>query len=365
VIEARHPSSAFGTFSPRGGEKATRVVLVAMMLLIGGTMRAEEPAIPIDRYIATLERIHSLVASNQLSAAQSEAAGLAGQEVLAFGANFHADQSLLESIRLARGADPLLLARIRLTIDELRGSTAPGPAPDPKLLQQVAKEQDVPELTAGGDIETDLVPDTPLAERIGLSIIEMLRWIGRKIVRFVEWIDDLFPDGKRTVRGMTVGMRWIVVGVVTAIVLLIVYLALVVIGRGRKGGPDVVTSAAPARSARDDDPLSRGATEWERYAEQLAGAERFREAIRAWYHAVLVTCYAAGVLHFRKGRTNWEYIASLPPATPWRAEFIRLTERFEQDWYGSLNSSRDAYDDCTAHARAVLDELHQQQRSAA
>jgi hypothetical protein len=80
---------------------------------------------------------------------------------------------------------------------------------------------------------------------------------------------------------------------------------------------------------------------------------------------VLVTCYAAGVLHFRKGRTNWEYIASLSPSMPWRPALIRLTQRFEQEWYGSMQSTRDAFDDCSAHARQILEELHASERGAA
>jgi hypothetical protein len=121
----------------------------------------------------------------------------------------------------------------------------------------------------------------------------------------------------------------------------------------------VVGTSVPFGSKRDEDPLSRGAMEWERYAIQLAAAGRFREAIRAWYHAVLVTCYAAGVLHFRKGRTNWEYVATLAPSLPWRPEMIRLTRRFEREWYGSDESTLGALDDCGASARAILESVRE------
>jgi hypothetical protein len=153
-------------------------------------------------------------------------------------------------------------------------------------------------------------------------------------------------------------MRWIVTAVVALIVIGILILAVEVTRRTRRAAAQTLTSNAPLRSARDDDPLSRGATEWERYAIQLAADGRFREAIRAWFHAVLVTCYASGVLHFRKGRTNWEYIASLPPSTAWRPELMRLTQRFEKAWYGSEQSTRDDLDDCSVRAQAILDELH-------
>jgi hypothetical protein len=73
---------------------------------------------------------------------------------------------------------------------------------------------------------------------------------------------------------------------------------------------------------------------------------------------VLVTCYGTGVLHYRKSRTNWEYIASLPPSIAWRSELIRLTQRFEQEWYGADQSTEDALDDCSTRAKLILDALH-------
>jgi hypothetical protein len=108
-------------------------------------------------------------------------------------------------------------------------------------------------------------------------------------------------------------------------------------------------------SKRDDDPLSRGATEWERYAAQLAASGRIREAIRAWYHAVLVTLYGAGILHFRKGRTNWEYVAALSPDLAWRAQFVALTRRFEEEWYGRDRSSIEAFEEVSERAQHILD----------
>jgi hypothetical protein len=160
-------------------------------------------------------------------------------------------------------------------------------------------------------------------------------------------------------------MRWIVITVVALIVIAIVFLAIEVVRRARRGDAQALASSSLLRSASDDDPLSRGAMEWERYAAQLAAAGRFREAIRAWYHAALVTCYAVGALHFRKGRTNWEYIASLSAATAWRPDFIRLTQRFEQEWYGSEQSTEDALEDCSAGAKRILEELQRSERGAA
>ena len=150
--------------------------------------------------------------------------------------------------------------------------------------------------------------------------------------------------------------RGLVTGIVLLIVLVLAMLAFETIRRSRDAAPeeDLVTSGA-VESRRDEDPLSRGANEWERYAAQLAAAGRTREAIRAWYHAVLVTLYAAGILHFKKSRTNWEYIAALSPDIAWRGEFVTMTRRFETEWYGRAQSNIDALDDAAGRARRILD----------
>lgn len=343
--------------------KTFGAMFLALLFVCGNAYA--KTILPIEVYISTLQRMHSLIATNQLAAAKTEAATLTGSEIVSPRGNFHADDSLLAAIAQARGADPVLLARIELTIVELGGAATADATPDPKLLRQVAAEQDVPELARGGELVPPPVPDVPLIERALRSIGESLKWLGKKIGQFIDWLREFLPDRLTEGPGATLGMRWIVIGVVALIVIAIVFLAIEVIRRARRGDAQTLASNAPLRSASDDDPLSRGAMEWERYAAQLAAAGRFREAIRAWYHAVLVTCYAVGALHFRKGRTNWEYIASLSAATAWRPDFIRLTQRFEQEWYGSEQSTEDALDDCSADAKRILEELQRSERGAA
>ena len=339
------------------------MTLVALFFVCGNAYA--KTTLPIEQYISTLQRLRSLIASNQLAVAKTDAAALVGSEIVSPRGNFHADDSLLEAIAQARGADPALLARIELTVVELGAATTADAAPDPKLLRQVAAEQEVPELARGGELVPPPVPEVPLIERALRSIAETFKWIGKKIKQFIDWLREFLPGEQAEGPGATMGMRWIVIAVVALIVIAIAFLAIEVIRRARRGDAETLASSAPLRSASDDDPLSRGALEWERYAAQLAAAGRFREAIRAWYHAVLVTCYAGGALHFRKGRTNWEYIASLSAATAWRPDFIRLTQRFEQEWYGSEQSTEDALDDCSADAKRILEELQRSERGAA
>jgi len=323
---------------------------------------AAEPAAPrqrltLDQYAAALERLHSLVATNQLDAAHAEAKSLTGAEVSSPLGPFVADDVLLDDASRITRVDRALLDRLALTIAELHAAGA-GRAtpPDPKLLREVAREQHVAGFVPGGEVATT-AKNTSLLERIADSIAEMVKWIGEKLGKLIDWLIDLLPRNAPSEKNSTGGIRWMVVAVVVTIVLLILGLAIEVIRRSRRGRTQAVQSSEPIGSTRDDDPLSRGATEWERYAAQLAAAGRFREAIRAWYHAVLVTCYGAGILHFRKGRTNWEYVASLAPSIVWRPELIELTRRFEQEWYGAEQSSSEVHDECGGRARRILEAL--------
>ena len=309
-------------------------------------------AMPVADYIASLERIDALLAANQRDAAKIEALTLKDVRVEWAKGGFRADASLIADI--ANGERARLIA----TIAELRRATGMSAAQaDRKLLEQIAAEQEPPELPKGGIVPTKLERDVPLLERVASSIADMLDWLGDKLKDFLDWLFDALPRRRNAAGQPTRGLHWIVWAVVGAILLVILYLAFDVLRRSRARGPAEVETSATIGSKQDADPLSRGATEWERYAGELASAGRFREAIRAWYHAVLVTCYAAGILHFRKGRTNWEYIASLAPSLDWRSDAIELTRRFEQEWYGALQSTRDAYDACSDRARAVLTAL--------
>ena len=315
---------------------------------------AGDSQIRLGQYLVALERLQSHLASNQLQVARDEARSLSKVDVDSPQGRFHADVPLLEAIANATRADVQLQSRLGVTIEEIRrvGPVSNAPA-DPSLLKRVASEQEVPGLAEGGEIP--ITPKTtPLMERIARSIAAGWEWIVEKLQRFLDWLADFLPSSFRR-PGATGGMRWIVAALVAVIVLLIVFLAIEVRRRSQRKSGTAIESSEPLGSNRDEDPLSRGASEWERYAAQLAQSGRFREAIRAWYHAALVSCYAAGVLHFRKSRTNWEYIAALAPSLGWRPEFISLTRRFEREWYGADQSTPDAYDDCRRRARTVIE----------
>jgi hypothetical protein len=122
----------------------------------------------------------------------------------------------------------------------------------------------------------------------------------------------------------------------------------------RRGAPEERGEAGEVSSRADENPLSREAGEWERYAAELAAAGRLREAIRAWYHAVLVTLFRAGRLHHQQGRTNWEYVSQVGPEARWRPAFIELTQAFDREWYGRSQSAAEALRSYSGTARELL-----------
>ncbi|HEV7425695.1 MAG TPA: DUF4129 domain-containing protein [Thermoanaerobaculia bacterium] len=339
-----------------------RVLLIA---IIAVASPAHAVTLTLGQYEDALTRIRNLIAAGDLNTARAEATTLAGDDVAAAGGRFKTDSTLIAEVNKARPRDLAVETRIDATIAALR-TAAPSNAVsiDQTLLLRLQKEQTVPELKRGGDVR-GIQPSTPLLQRMAKAIETAAKWIGDKIEKFFEWIAKFWPKDDPKKKPGSSAMRWTVGSLVGLILLTLGVLAFEVIRRSRKRARDVVEESAPLTSTRDDDPLSRGANEWERYAAQLAAAGRLREAIRAWYHAVLVTLYGANILHFRKGRTNWEYVAALGPEHAWRAQFIELTQLFEHEWYGSDDSNSEALAACSAAARHVLNAVRRTNREAA
>ena len=337
--------------------------LLLALLLTTTTLRA----MPVTEYVGRLELIDAMLADGGLPPAKIEARELLGARVTWARGTFVADASVLQPILDATTANGAHRTRLVATIAELRRATGMEAASgDRKLLERIAAEQDVPDLPKGGTIPTRIEQDVPMLDRIAEAIADMFEWVREQLGKLLEWLLDLLPRRRPNESTASVTLRWIVFAVVAIIVVIVLVLAVGVLRRSRAAtAEDTVESTAPLGSKADEDPLSRGANEWERYAGELAKAGRFREAIRAWYHAVLVTTYAAGVLHFRKGRTNWEYVALLSPALEWRAGMIDLTRHFEREWYGSLHSTQEALDECSERAAAIIDALRRGMRGAA
>jgi hypothetical protein len=307
-------------------------------------------AMTLNDYIASLERMRN----EPRDVAAAEAKSLIGTQVEAPAGRFTADSSLLDSIANKR-ADAL--PRLDATISALkstRGAQATGI--DPKLLEHLRDEERVNELQRGGEVlsppsESNNTVLDPVAD----GIRKAFEWIADKLADFFDWLEKLWPkEPSQEMPKASGGVPFAVTALVIAIVVVLLIVALEVLRRSKRAKVDPIATSDPISSKRDEDPLSRGATEWERYAAQLAAAGRIREAIRAWYHAVLVTCYSAGFLSFRKGRTNWEYVSMMRAEVAWRPQFADLTRKYEREWYGRAESTPEALDACSERAQTIL-----------
>ena len=337
-----------------------RIASLFLMLLAASSLHAT--TLTLAQYQSALTSMRNLIAAGQTDAARAEAKALVASDVDSPNGRFQADSTLLAEVSAAKPRDLGVEARIDTTLVALQSAAPAKPAAvDGLLMRRLQREQTTPELPRGGDIHGVQVKE-PLLKQIGEAIGKATRWTLDKIVKLAEWLKRFWPDSATKKPPASSGMRWTIGSLVALILIVLGVLAFEVIRRSRRAAPQVVEESAPLGSSRDDDPLSRGANEWERYAAQLAAAGQSREAIRAWYHAVLVTLYRANVLHFRKGRTNWEYVAALGPEIAWRPRIIQLTRRFEEEWYGSDESSADALDECGGAARHILEAVRRPKR---
>jgi hypothetical protein len=222
------------------------------------------------------------------------------------------------------------------------------PAAQPDVLARITP---IDALKRGGEVATLRVKPLTLPERVEAALFAVADAIASAMRALREWLDRLRPARARrqAAPGSTA-----VAALAFALVVVVALTVLVIRRRRLAAASPASEPSRPLASRRDEDPLSRGASEWERHAAELAAARRWREAIRAWYHAVLVALFRQGLLHHQKGRTNWEYAARLDPGLAWRPAFMELTSLFDREWYGRRASDAEALAECAHTARGLL-----------
>lgn len=253
--------------------------------------------------------------------------------------------------------------RLQQLLKTLEAQPLARAASDSKNLLQTVRERQRADLgKAGGELSETLMPEPTLLESIVSAITRASRWLWDTLKRFYDWINSLFPDSGAGEAGKEhTGVRVVPAVLVLVGLILVIVIALAVRAALRPEPPRRQASSDKASSKKDDDPLSRTVSGWEERAVGLAAEGRFREAIRAWYHAILVHAASAGLLQYQRGRTNWEYVHLMSPAVSWRPLFTELTRLFEREWYGRAESSEQELQLFQRDAREILASL----RSAA
>ncbi|HET9228393.1 MAG TPA: DUF4129 domain-containing protein [Thermoanaerobaculia bacterium] len=319
-----------------------RLRFLALLFLLPGVLPAE--VISPSGYRARLEGIQSRLRANDWVGARTEARGLLEDKVAFGDEQVETDRSVLAPIANAANAEAArvsapALNQLVTALSSERGGSRP-PAPDAKLLEEIRTREALAELPQGGKLPE--VEDGGIFAALSDFLEPIFTAIGDFFDKLWEWILDLL-FANRSGGGSKVGLNLLVVTVlVVGLALVLGWVGWRVLRRRRRGAAPAVSGPAPLPPSADDDPLSRETSEWERYARELAAAGRAREAIRAWYHAVLVALYRAGTLHYRKGRTNWEYVSAVPAGTTWRSGFVEMTRHFEREWYGRDQSTPEA-----------------------
>lgn len=327
------------------------------LLAAAATAGAQEPVPgprPLEEYRAELVSLAAALEGDEVETARERARALLEERFEHAGEALWPDPTVLEPI--ARGLAPAQAraqARaLRSLAEQLAGGAAAAPlAPDKALLERLAAQDAQAGLKRGGRVDAGLKP-LKLSERVERAIESALAWVGRALRAVGDFILKLWP---RRRPGAKEGLE---VSSVTAALVAIAAAALVLLAlralRAKRGAPVPEHSEEVRGSSRDDDPLSRESDEWESYATELQAKGRLREALRAHYHAVLVSLLRAGLLAHQKGRTNWEYAAQLGPDLSFRPSFIELTRRFDGEWYGGRRTTVEGLAEYAAEARRVL-----------
>ncbi len=150
-------------------------------------------------------------------------------------------------------------------------------------------------------------------------------------------------------------------GLAVLVVALVLFLASP--RRPRSAKPPAATGVELAAESDARQVLEESPTELWRQAEGLAGAGRFRDAVRVLYLAVLSLLHRQQFIRFEPTRTNGEYVRQVRLSEQAPAElhgpFLELTGLFEAKWYGERPCESADYGAC----RRLAEEIQQLVRS--
>jgi hypothetical protein len=328
--------------------------MTAAALLVLVTATGARPALSVEQYREQLHRLEARLDSGDARGAAELGRTLRAEEVHWAGGVLRPDPRVLDPIVDGHGQDVReALAVLSTQLGDGGASREPASA-DAEKLSALARAQQTSEIRWGKGI-----PDAP---EIRLSVAQTVRrwlasawdWVVGRLKTIFRWLRSWWrtPERPESPASGGTAIQTPVLLIVLAVVVLMVALGWLVLRTQRVAPPSEAPRRAP--DVEDADPLQRDVGSWQSRARALAAEGRHREAIRAWYHAVLVSCFHAGALHHRPGTTNREYASRLGPDLAWRADFADLTTRFDIEWYGRSESTPEAHQRFAGDALQLL-----------
>ncbi|MBW3565660.1 MAG: DUF4129 domain-containing protein [Acidobacteria bacterium] len=334
----------------------------ALVCLLAPSISAAE--ISLDGYRETLEAISADIRNERHGSALDRMNQLRSDRVRFGELTFVPDESLFATAGSEEVDLPALLARIDATVAALRSAERDVEAVRGgyEILDAERRSQELPALPGGG-AAADLTIDRGVWDDVTGWLTKAFAWISEKLEWLWDWLITLWPqtDARDPEGGVTLTVMMTTILIAACLLALV----LMVIRRSRRrpeAAPVIVERIA---SVADHDPRSREESEWVGLARSLAAAGRHREAIRAWYNAILSTLIRTRRVAWIRGRTNWEYVEAVAASSRWKGDLVRLTAEFDREWYGNHEVDSTAYASFAETAAMILDSIDDQREGAA
>lgn len=178
-----------------------------------------------------------------------------------------------------------------------------------------------------------------------------------KLIRdFIRWIESLMPkaEGAEPGRARLFGNVTTII-VVGLAVLLIAYVGMLMFKRFKRPAKPRTRKKREARIVLGEKlQPEQTATDLLAEAEALARKGDLRAAIRKGYIALLVELGDRNVISLAQYKTNRDYLRSVSNVPQLHSPLKRLTETFEQHWYGFVQATPNDWQDFRARYREAL-----------
>lgn len=165
--------------------------------------------------------------------------------------------------------------------------------------------------------------------------------ITRLLKRFLAWLRNLFPKPKSFSPG---GAAW-VTKVAQAVVFILAFAVLAYVVKLflprllRNGGPKKKNKQRARIVLGEKLEPDQSASDLLSAAEALARRGELRAAIRKAYIALLVELGDRKIISLAQYKTNRDYLRAVRDVQPLYGDVKKLTESFEQHWYGLVHAT--------------------------